>query len=173
MELLARWGLIVMAACYSPDVRDCTLTCGGPTDCAQGQVCGADHFCASPAIAGQCASLPPIDAAPGTLPDARPVDARPVDAHPDARPDAPVDVQLHVHVDGPGSVTLDGGGSCSGDCMLPAPRGVPATLRAFPNPNKVFVMWTSVACAGQGAVCTFTPTAPTPVDAKFDKGGDN
>jgi hypothetical protein len=47
----------LVAGCYEPAVRDCTVTCHGVHECAAGQVCGADGFCASPAHAGSCASM--------------------------------------------------------------------------------------------------------------------
>ena len=43
---------IAAGACYEPELRDCTLSCTAAAECADGQVCGSDHFCASPEIAG-------------------------------------------------------------------------------------------------------------------------
>ena len=76
---------------------------------------------------------------------------------------------LHVQVMGPGMVSLDGGGSCTMDCMLPAPLGLPATLHALPGNKQKFDRWTSTTCAGQSDTCTFTPTAPVTVSAHFVK----
>lgn len=167
--------LAATAACYSPDLRDCVVSCASSVDCAGGQLCGADHFCASPARAGHCAAPPATDA--GLAADAG------ADAHPpppDARPDAaidagPTEVTLHVTIDGQGTVTLDGGGSCDsgapqkGNCMLLAPEGVPATLHATPHDGQRFDRWTTMTCGGQGDTCVFVPTANVDVGARFRK----
>lgn len=70
-EILAT--AVVLAGCYAPSVRDCTVRCASRDDCASGQICGADGLCAAPEIAGRCRTAPPdaID-----RPDA-------VDSHPD------------------------------------------------------------------------------------------
>ncbi len=48
--------MVLAAACYDPSLRNCTVTCVAAGDCASGQVCGADGWCAAEAIAGQCAA---------------------------------------------------------------------------------------------------------------------
>src|SRR5688572_992995 len=98
-------GLASIAGCYSPEVRDCTLTCSAASDCVDGQVCGSDHFCAAPAIAGQCASLPGGDAGDG-IRDAG-VIAPIADARPDA-PDAATHTTLSLMIDGQGRITVQG-----------------------------------------------------------------
>lgn len=84
-------------------------------------------------------------------------------------PDAAVTVMLHITVMGQGTVSLQGGGSCTHDCMMPAPYGEPATLQAVPGNNQRFDKWTTMACAGAPATCTFVPFAPTTVTASFKK----
>jgi hypothetical protein len=156
---------VVLAGCYSPSLRDCTVSCGSASDCATGQICGSDGMCASPAIAGHCAMV-----------DAGPADAHLPDAalSPDAAPDAARTVRLTVQVLGKGSVTVDGAGSCSsqdpdkGNCMYEVVAGVPLTAQAMPiAPTDAFMMWGSITCAGQGARCVFTPIAPTVITARF------
>lgn len=156
---------LVLAGCYSPALRDCTVSCGSAGDCATGQVCGADGMCASPAVAGRC-SL--VDA--GTLDGPVHHDA----GLPDAPPDAARTVRLTVQIMGKGSVTIPGVGGCSsqdpdkGNCMYDVVPGVPLTAQAMPiAPTDAFAMWTSITCAGQGARCQFTPVSATVIAARF------
>ena len=162
-----------MLSCYSPDVRDCVVTCASAADCAGGQVCGSDGFCAGAARAGHCAQAATPD---GGMPlDA----ALPTDAHPDAPRDAAVDagpttVALVIHIDGGGTVFLVGGSSCDSsapmhECTLVVLANVPVTLSAVPHDNQAFDHWTTTACAGQGSICVFTPVADTDVGVKFRK----
>jgi hypothetical protein len=162
---------MVFGGCYSPDLRDCTVTCAGTAECASGQVCGNDHFCAAPARAGSCAAPPVPDAGI----DARGHRPPPPDAAPDAPPDAHGDtVQLAIHIDGQGLVKLENGGSCGNadltpdtECTLVAPRGLPATLNAIGLDNQVFDRWTTPTCAFQGATCVLVPWFDSDVGARF------
>lgn len=163
--------------CYSPAVRDCTVSCGSAGECATGQVCGADGMCASPAAAGQCARLVP-DAGIADAPAAPSRDAgAPIDAAPDAPPrDAGPSVRLTVQIAGKGSVAIDGVGTCSSQdpqrpCGYDVAAGAQLTLQATGLDGDQFAMWTSLACAGQGARCTLTPIVPTTVSARFAKAG--
>jgi hypothetical protein len=153
--------------CYAPALRDCSVTCDSPSDCARGQVCGGDGLCAAPEIAGHC-GRPDGGMASGP-PDARP----PVDA---ARPDAPTTVKLRVQIMGKGSVVVEGSGTCSsedpqhGDCMYDIAPGVPQRVRAIPiKLDELFVEWPSETCRGENPICTFTPAAPTTIVARFHK----
>src|SRR4051812_37357316 len=77
------------AGCYDPQEVDCTVSCAAANECAQGQVCGTDGFCAAPGIAGHCGG-----------------------------PDGGTQrVSLRVAIDGPGKISIDGVGSC--DDMAP------------------------------------------------------
>lgn len=153
---------LALAACYSPSLRDCTVSCGSASDCASGQVCGADGMCASPAVAGRCR----------TLVDAGHLDAP---AHPDAAlPDAPRTVRLTVQIMGKGSVIVEGIGGCSsqdpdkGNCVYDVMPGAPLTAQASAiTTTDVFAGWASVTCAGQGALCQFTPVTATGIAARF------
>jgi hypothetical protein len=165
---------VALAGCYSPSLRDCTVSCSSTSDCATGQLCGADGMCASPAIAGRCgavdaghgdAALPRDAAADATLP-------------PDASPDAGRTVRLTVQIMGKGSVVLDGAGTCTsldpdkGNCMYEVAAGVPLTAQATPiTGTDPFAMWGSITCGGQGARCLFTPIAPTTITARFGHSG--
>ncbi len=155
-----------LAGCYSPSLRDCTVSCASPADCASGQVCGDDGLCATPEVAGRCATSP--DAGGNQ-------DAPPRDAAADAPPDVPATVKLRIQVTGKGSVVVDGRGICSsldpqrGNCTYDVPPGVAQRVRAVQiQVTEVFASWTSPTCAGQGAICVFTPDAATTVAAKFE-----
>lgn len=159
---------LVLAGCYSPSLRDCTVSCGSASDCATGQVCGADGMCASPAVAGHCAMV-----------DAGHADAA-LDAAPprDAGPDAGRTVRLTVQIQGKGTVAVDGARTCSsqdpdkGNCMYDVVLGVPLTAQAMPiTATDTFMMWSSITCAGQGARCLFTPITPTVITARFGHSG--
>jgi hypothetical protein len=176
-ELVAALAIACLGpGCYAPAVRDCTVSCGSAGDCATGQVCGADGMCASPAAAGQCARLAP-DAG---IPDAPAAPGRdagaPIDAPPDAPPrDAGPSVRLTVQIAGKGSVAIDGVGTCSSQdppkpCGFDVAAAAQLTLQAAGLDGDQFAMWTSLACAGQGARCTLTPIVPTTVSARFAKG---
>ena len=42
--------LVATAACYQPEVRDCTVHCARPGGCTGGQVCRDDGWCAMPGV---------------------------------------------------------------------------------------------------------------------------
>jgi hypothetical protein len=160
---------IVANACYSPELRDCTLTCSAATDCADGQVCGSDHFCAAPGIAGRCTSLPG-DAG------SRDRDAGTDAAKIDARPDAPAYVALAISIEGKGRVVVQTIGTCeqvapqNGHCTFPAPINMTVTAQAQAYSDQRFEKWTTAPCALTPlATCTFTPAAATTIGVKFRK----
>ncbi|HEY6177064.1 MAG TPA: hypothetical protein VIX73_21555 [Kofleriaceae bacterium] len=161
----------LLAGCYEPALRDCTVSCQAPGDCASGQVCGADRMCAAPEIAGHCARIAP-DA--GASPDAR------LEPAPDARPDASPTVRLTVMVMGKGSVVIDGTTTCSsldpqrGNCAYDVAPGIAITAQAMAiQLDQTFTRWTSETCGGEPARCTFTPDAATVISARFDKLADH
>jgi len=152
---------VALAGCYSPSLRDCTVSCGSASDCATGQVCGPDGMCASPSVAGRCGA--PVDA--GHL------DASAPDA---ALADAARTVRLTVQIMGTGSVTIAGVGACSsqapdkGNCMYDVLPGAPLTAQAMPiTTTDMFALWSSMTCAGQAARCQFTPVTATVIAARF------
>lgn len=176
------------SACYSPELRDCTVSCATADDCAGDQVCGRDRLCAMPTVADHCAALSVADAGTsipgdaGTAVDAGslPRDAGgspPRDAAIDAPPPPPTQIVLRVQIAGKGTVVVDGHGMCAGqgpqhgDCtFMVAPR-VGVALHALPDLGQKFSAWTSTTCKGQGATCTFTPTVAVTVNAAFSKNG--
>lgn len=166
---LAITALAALPACYTPDLRDCTVTCASASDCVGGQVCGADHLCAAPAIAGTCAHLGTDggvavdDDAPGVDDAARP----PHDGPPP--PDAPPFVMLHFHVDGHGELVA-GAFVCTADCTDQVPTGVPIDVVANATEDQMFVQWTAGPCMGSKTpTCTVTPKMDMMVAAKFAK----
>jgi hypothetical protein len=173
MGVLRRLAAVLLApvACYQPRLPDCTVRCASSDDCAPGQTCDAQGYCAAPGLACPAGEPdapppgPPIDAPPPI--DARPpIDALPIDAAPN--------VQLRVRISGSGAVDVEGAGRCDaagpdhGDCRYSVTPGTPLELLAIPYSGSVFEEWTSAACATAGATCVFTPIAPmTEVRARF------
>jgi hypothetical protein len=158
---------LALAGCYQPALRDCTVHCESPGDCAGGQVCGSDGLCATPEIAGRCARLASDAGTPG---DAA---APPGDASSDA-PDAPTLVRLTVLVMGKGSIVLDGSTTCSalapqrGNCGYDVVPGIAITAQAVAiEADHPFTNWSSTTCAGQGTSCTFAPDTATTISARF------
>jgi hypothetical protein len=167
--------LLFASACYSPDLRDCTVSCTAANDCASGQVCGSDRFCASPELAGRCGSLPtddggtpipPTDA--GVIVDGESV------TPPDAPPDAPMTKQLHIKVDGQGGISVLGVGTCdsappqNGDCRFDVFLATPLHAEGYGHPGWRFDKWTDGPCQDDHEdSCNFTPTGPTNLNAKF------
>ena len=161
-------GLVALAGCYSPEVRDCTVSCVSSHDCVKGQICGGDGLCAASEVAGRCASA---------LPDGGPSHDAPPSSDATVTADAATTVSLHVHITGKGSVVVIGRGTCSsqdpqrGNCTYDIVVGVPQTVSAVDvQPRVGFSEWTSETCGGQGATCTFTATSATIVVARFDHG---
>ncbi|MCE9572392.1 MAG: hypothetical protein K8W52_04485 [Deltaproteobacteria bacterium] len=157
--------LATLGACYDPTVRDCVVSCTGAGQCAGDQVCGADGWCAAPAVAGSCATadaaIPMIDAAQDA-----PVDASPmVDA---------ASATLRLVISGKGKIVSDQPGvQCTnnpGDCSFSIAAGTAVVLTAVnTNPNYTFVDWATPNCQGQGTSCTLTVAAPVSlVTATFE-----
>jgi hypothetical protein len=171
MALLARAAaLTALAGCYSPDLRDCTVTCASSADCVGSQICGADHFCSMPAKAGTCsrttpdASITMIDASPAV--DAHP--PPPIDAHqPPPPPDAATLESLELVLMGHGHL-VTGSHTCDTDCTYMLPLQ-PVDVVAVAGGDWMFSGWTVGPCIGsQSTTCTVTP--PAIVGARFRKG---
>jgi hypothetical protein len=159
--------VVALGACYSPELRDCAVSCASSDDCAPGQLCGADRWCAAPGIAGRCELADggaSVDAAVAADAASSPDAAVPADAAPP--------VLLVVKIMGHGTVTITGTGTCTDmapghQCTFAVIAGVPRTLIATGTGGDQFEMWMN-ACAGQGATCTVTPAAgTTTAEAKF------
>jgi hypothetical protein len=148
IHLLISSASLALAACYSPDVRDCSVSCSAVTDCAGDQVCGADGFCVGP--------------------DVGPCNRKSVDGGVN-----PPRVTLRVQIEGTGKVMVLGVGACStrdtsnGDCSwLVAPGAVLLTPMML-EPDKAFEQWTTPNCSGQNPTCAVTASTTTVVGAKF------
>ena len=107
--LAAAVAALVLAGCYTPALRDCTVSCDAPGDCASGQVCGSDGMCAAPASPATARWSRPTR---GPMRRRRPARCR---GGIDARPDAMPSVRLTVQIMGKGSVVLGGATTCSAD----------------------------------------------------------
>lgn len=165
--------LLAGVGCYSPELRDCTVSCSTNADCASDLVCGGDHLCAAPEIAGRCAMQ--TDGGGSGRHDAG-VDPRP-DGKPDAAPpDAATHVTLDIKIDGEGRLSLVGIGTCDkappqkGECTFVVPIGQLVTSTATAYPDSRFDKWTTAACASVPInTCSFTATTDTPLGVKFKK----
>lgn len=160
---------VLGSGCYDPAVRDCTVSCAGAGECASDQVCTADHYCAAPSVAS-CTG-PDHDVVPVDAPRASSDGAPP---QPDARPDAPAPmVSLHLHMDGKGTIAIDGGPSCTNaDCHFPVPPGTSVTVQATGGTDFEFQSWMGGVCAfaTTNPQCTFTAVLPdNDVHARFKK----
>lgn len=171
LSRIAAVSLVVTTSCYSPELRDCAVSCASSSDCAPDQVCGTDRVCASPEIAGRCASRT-SDAAVDTPGDAA-ADARSDAAPIDAAIDAPAQLALQIEISNRGAVTVAGIGTCPFTaplhiCTFAMPPGVLAQLVAEPDPDYRFDKWEAGPCVGEDETCAFVPTLPvTSVKAKF------
>lgn len=135
------------SGCYAPDVRDCTITCTGPDDCAGDQSCNSAGLCAAEGVT--CSGGSNM----GMI-------------------DAPTTVMLKVQVMGTGKVVVVGIGECDeNECMFTAPRTMLRFDAVTTDEDKPFEKWTSPSCAGaqmMTATCTYTPASSTAtVAAKF------
>lgn len=170
-------GVAVVTGCYSPELRDCAVSCISSADCAPDQVCGSDRMCSSPEVAGRCAG--PMVPTDGSVDAPSPVvvDA-PVLVDAAVPIDASSERYLRIAIGGRGGVTVAGLGMCHFTSpMLPCEIGVAAgmltSLEAVPDPDNHFDKWESGPCVGQGETCTFTPTLlVTDIKAKFRMGDD-
>jgi hypothetical protein len=137
---------VVLAACYSPDVRDCSVTCATADDCIDGQTCSTG-LCATPGITCKLPVAPPVPTPP-----------------------APNTIAITVTIAGHGSVALDGVTMCdAGACTEMIDSGVSVALTASPMPH--FVGWTG-ACQGPDPTCVLVPIDTLFVGALFDKGDE-
>jgi len=161
-----------LAACYAPDVRDCTVKCTSADDCAGNQSCNADGYCVS-ASETRCMSTP---GAPGTVNDAGVpviIDAAnvlPADAAIDAPPDAPTQGFITFKVEGKGFVQLEGIGTCAATCEYTLPLSVSVTMHAYPGEDFRFDKWTTPVCTDEhDPSCSFVPALTLELGAKFRK----
>jgi len=162
-------GVVAVASCYSPELRDCAVSCATSAECAPQQVCGSDRMCASAELAGRCAGAnDTTDAGVDSMIDSPPsiVDAAlPVDA--------PAQLWLRIEIHDHGQVTVAGIGSCpftapNHICTFAMAPAELATLTAEPDDGYRFDKWETGPCVGQNEICTFTPMLLlTDIKAKF------
>lgn len=164
LRLLAAAALLAPAACYEPRLVDCVVRCSSNADCAPGQTCGAQGYCAAPELACTASGS---DAGTADGPGGP------------RRPDAGPRVQLRTRVAEGGTINVDDIGICdadgesNGDCLFSVAPAVPLTLRAVPHGGYKFDRWMSAWCAMAAAICVFTPTEPlTEVRVKFAREGE-
>jgi len=130
----------LLGGCYDPATPDCTITCRGSDECAGGQTCGSDGYCAAPDVAGGCVApvaLEIVIEGDGivTLAEIGECDSR--------------------------SATDD-------RCIYMVTPNQPRQLSAMPNGDEEFKQWTA-SCEGETATCVITPvTDVTRVGAKFE-----
>jgi hypothetical protein len=148
-ELMRRLILLcaLLAGCYEPESVDCTIECSAADQCAEGQVCGPDHFCADPDVAGTCGAM---------------------------NSDEPHMVSLAITIQGEGKVSVEHVGTCDskgptqGSCMFNVTAGMARQLEAIAGKDREFVSWTST-CTGTSSTCSLTPVMSlTHVGAKFE-----
>lgn len=86
-----------------------------------------------------------------------------------APPQQPADhVTLDVTVVGPGTVTVEGLGTCADQCTYSVTARTQHALTATPeNGHKELAGWTG-ACEGQPATCALTVVTETRVGARFE-----
>jgi hypothetical protein len=137
----------VLMGCYEPEAVNCTIECSAIDECAEGQLCGKDGFCASPDVAGTCKA---------------------------AQSDDPQSVSLVVVIAGHGKITIDNVGNCDSDdgsmgaCTFAVAPGIARQLKAVENKDREFVSWT-MTCSGSQSSCMLTPVdAITQVGARFE-----
>lgn len=142
--------LAILSGCYSPELRDCTVTCSGSDECAGDQVC-TKGLCAAEGVA----------CGPGS------------NGATDAGMDAAPRVTVRVTIGGMGKVEIQGAGTCGDspgerDCMISVVRG-PVTATAIATEQMhPFDKWDSPVCNNQPPACTFSANGPsTTITAKF------
>lgn len=150
MQRVLLLAVVLVAACYAPELRECSVVCDTSARCAPGQVCGKDGWCATEAMAGRCATQMHPDA------DSPFADASPDDAGFDANTPPPRDAPV-VMVDAPPASTCNAtacataGGAClAGRCAIArtspgsvtCPAGMPCTVTC-----------TGVDACKQGVTC--------------------
>jgi hypothetical protein len=140
--------LAILSGCYSPELRDCTVTCGGSDECASDQVC----------TKGLCAAEG-VSCGPGG------------NSATDAGIDAGARVTVHVMIEGSGRVELQGAGVCGvggdRDCDISVARGAVTAPASAADGGHPFALWGSPAGNDQPATCMFTANSPVTVKAKF------
>ena len=137
--------LAILSGCYAPDVRDCTVSCEGSDECAEGQMCRMGRCVAEGATC--------MGDTPAVTPDAGPPESQ---------------VVLKIKIGGEGKVEIAGAGSCTqAECYLSIPKGT-VTATAVPTSTMhPFEKWVTKNCEGEGLTCTFSVTSNSYLEVKF------
>ncbi len=134
------FAIAILGGCYDPATPDCTITCNGSDECASGQTCGSDGYCAAPDVAGGCITPVALEIV--------------------------IDGEGTVTVAGIGE--CDSQSATDDRCIYMVLPNRPRLLSAMPNGDENFKHWTE-ACVGETATCEVTPvTDETRVGAKFE-----
>ncbi|HET9990443.1 MAG TPA: hypothetical protein VFQ65_18055 [Kofleriaceae bacterium] len=157
--------ITLVAACYSPDAPDCTLTCTGDADCVSGQACTTDHLCAATSIT-RCGAHAMTDGNNATGSDAG------MGSGSGSGSGSATYVTLTLHVDGNGSASTSNDQTCDSigtmkDCPFQVVKSAPLTVTATPHVTKQFDKWTGGPCDNQPITCQTTPNGPIMIQAKF------
>jgi hypothetical protein len=159
--------VVALAACYSPDLRDCTVTCESTADCAAGQICGEDGFCAVRDVAGGCVIAER---------DAGVIDPDTATPNDTTTPNDTNDLGLlQLTITGHGTVHVFGVGSCDwkvDPCTYELPLDDVVTLLAIPAEDYALERWSS-ACAGSIATCTLAIAPHQIAGAEFRRIHDD
>jgi hypothetical protein len=133
--------LVVVTACYSPDLAPCSVHCAPNTTCPDDMQCGSDHMCHPPGDTTVCKMTLDIQIEGGG--------AGTVTSD-------PAGINCNSNSTGPG-------------CDLMLPLGTPVTLTESHTVGNTFTSWTGDVCDGSTATtCMFTIEMPTTVTATFD-----
>jgi hypothetical protein len=163
LRLLCTSVAVLGLACYSPEVRDCSVRCTAVDDCAGDQHCGADGLCVS-ATEIRCGDDPGGETGNGSQTVIRIDAGMPNDAL--APPDGATG-SLSLSVEGKGQLEVVGITSCSGRCVISVPLALPVTIHAVPGNDFYFDRWTAGSCSDDDTTCTFSPAITMSVGAKF------
>jgi hypothetical protein len=154
-----------LGACYQPGYRDCATTCVVDDDCAPGQVCGPDRWCAGPAMAGKCGRH-----------DGKPDGGDEHDAASGSPDGALENGTLHLIVEGKGRIEADLAWiTCEGtspeepaECSFDVELGTSLILTAVEiHHHWTFEGWAHDGCVSDGPACALEVEAPVIVTARF------
>jgi hypothetical protein len=131
-----------LVGCYSPELRDCTVTCTAPDECTDDQVC-AGGLCRSPDTTCGASTPPP------------------------SKVTLRVDVagEGMVIVAGIGTCASEEEADA---CTWMIATGLKVRLDARVVDDGQFERWTTENCANQDASCVLTATSAISVGAKFE-----
>ena len=139
---------VLLAGCYSPELADCVVTCGGDGDCAGDQNCVGGLCTGGTAACGDAGNGMTMDAPPGRK------------------------ITLRASVMGEGKIVIANVGECKmGDsaamCTWSIPTGTYSFEAISNRADKPFERWSSILCSSQDATCTAMLFLDSTIAAKF------